>query len=237
MIIWPAIDLLNGNCVRLTKGEYDTSKTYNEDPVAQAEIFANAGLDHLHIVDLDGAKSGETENFELIKKMVQHSGMKVQVGGGIRDKVRIERYLAAGVSRVILGSSAVKSPEFLADCVTHFGPDKIVLGLDVRDRKIAIHGWTEESEWDLVDFLKRYTGINVLMTDIGQDGTLSGLSLELYKEVMKSFLNLNFIASGGVASLDDITGAQAIGMQDVIVGKAIYENKILLEDLVKLKDE
>lgn len=236
MIIWPAIDLLNGNCVRLTKGEYDTSKIYNPDPVAQAQAFAASGLDHLHIVDLDGAKSGDTENFDLIKNMVAASGVKIQVGGGIRDKARIEKYLAAGVNRVILGSSAVKDPAFLKTCVSEFGPEKIVLGLDVRDRKIAIHGWTEESAWDLGDFLDQYTGENVLMTDIGQDGTLSGLSLDLYKGMMAQFPLLKFIASGGVSNIDDVHEAQKIGMSEVIVGKAIYEGKIKLENLVEIQN-
>lgn len=231
MNIYPAIDIIDGKCVRLTEGDYDQKTIYADDPVQMAKQFQETGMTYLHVVDLDGAKSGIAENSRLIKNIVQNCELKVEVGGGIRDIETVKDYLDTGADRVILGSRAVKDPEFLQTCLDQFGAEKIVFGLDLKDQKVAVSGWQEVEEIPVEEFLANYQGKHVLVTDVAKDGRLEGPNFSLYINLMQAFPDLNFIASGGVARLEDIQKLQEIGIQDVIVGKAIYEGKITLSDL------
>jgi len=232
--IFPAIDILNKKCVRLKKGNFEDQKIYSENPLEIAKKFENAGLEFLHIIDLDGAKQGKTINFDIIKNIISNTNLKIQIGGGIRDVDTAKIYLDIGVYRVILGSVAVQNPFMLLECLREFGSKKIVLGLDLNQEKVAISGWLENTNIFAKDFLEKFSGKNVLMTDISKDGMLQGPNFSLYQKYLQKFPNLNFIASGGVSTLDDIKKLLKLGISDIIVGKAIYEEKILLEDLKNL---
>ena len=232
--IFPAIDILNKKCVRLKKGNFEDQKIYSENPLEIAKKFENAGLEFLHIIDLDGAKQGKTINFDIIKNIISNTNLKIQIGGGIRDVDTAKIYLDIGVYRVILGSVAVQNPFMLLECLREFGSKKIVLGLDLNQEKVAISGWLENTNIFAKDFLEKFSGKNVLMTDISKDGMLQGPNFSLYQKYLQKFPNLNFIASGGVSTLDYIKKLLKLGISDIIVGKAIYEEKILLEDLKNL---
>ena len=230
----PAIDLIGGKCVRLTKGEYDSKKIYNEDPVAQAKEFEKLGFKRLHVVDLDGAKSKHIVNDAVLKAITDNTSLTVDFGGGIKTADDIEKAFKAGARMVTLGSIAVTNPKLCLEWIEKYGAEKIVLGADVRNGKISINGWKEDSEEDLMPFLRKYVakGVrNVLCTEISKDGTLEGPAIELYKEIMTEFPDLHLIASGGVGSNDDIIALDKAGIPAVVFGKAYYEGKIMVGEL------
>lgn len=235
MNIFPAIDIISGKAVRLTKGDYSTQKTYSDTPVKVAEDFYKLGATHLHVVDLDGAKTGKTENYTLISDIVKATSMFVEVGGGVRDMERIEKYLSVGVKRVILGTSAVKEPKFRREAVKVFG-EAIAVGVDTLNGTIATNGWLKDSGVSGVDFCKmlRDEGVkNVIYTDISRDGTLSGTNLDVYKTLC-DIEGLSVTASGGVTFIDEIAKLKAMGVYGAIVGKAIYEGKLDLKEVLKV---
>jgi phosphoribosylformimino-5-aminoimidazole carboxamide ribotide isomerase len=235
MRIIPAIDIIEGKCVRLTQGDYRQKKIYNEDPVAVARSFEDAGLTHLHVVDLDGAKNGKVVNWNVIEKIVKDTNLSVDFGGGIKTTEEIKNLLTLGIQQVNLGSIAVKQPEKIVEWLNQFGAERIILSADVKGDNIAINGWQENAGIEFTVFLKDYLqrGIQyVTCTDISTDGMLTGPNVNLYKKIILNFPNLNLIASGGVSNLDDLKELKRIGVDGVIVGKAIYEGKIRLEELV-----
>lgn len=225
----PAIDIIGGKCVRLTKGDYGQKKVYNDDPVAQAREFESYGFKRLHVVDLDGAKAKHIVNDAVLKGITSATNLTVDFGGGIKTEEDIEKAFASGASMVTIGSVAVKEPELFLDWLKRYGADKLILGADVRNGKISINGWKEDSDEELLPFLEKYVkaGVkNVLCTEISKDGTLAGPAIELYKKVMAAYPHLNLIASGGVGSTDDIKALDAAGIPSVVFGKAWYEGKI-----------
>ncbi len=237
MIIIPAIDLIDGKCVRLTKGEYDTKKVYSDDPLEMAKRFESHGFKRLHLVDLDGAKAGKVVNLEVLETICAYTSLKVDFGGGIKSDQDLERVLNAGADQVTIGSLAVKDPEKLKGWIAKYGPDRIILGADVKDRNIAVSGWLETSNLDLFDFIDRYyqLGIrHVLCTDISKDGMLQGPAFELYNEIMTGYPDLKLIASGGVSGIEDIKQLKENEIPSVVIGKAIYEGRIELNELLQL---
>jgi len=230
----PAIDIIDGKCVRLTKGDYDQKKVYNDDPVEVAKQFESLGFRRLHVVDLDGAKSKHIVNVDVLKAITSSTNLIVDFGGGIKTDNDIELAFANGASLVTIGSIAVTQPELFASWLEKYGADRIILGADVRNGKISINGWKEDSAEDLLPFLKYYINkgvINVLCTEISKDGMLEGPATELYKEVMAEYPNLNLIASGGISSNEDIKELNRYGIPSVVFGKAIYEGKIDMKEL------
>lgn len=225
----PAIDLIDGKCVRLTKGDYDQKKVYNEDPVAQAKEFEKMGFKRLHIVDLDGAKSHHIVNEKVLKAVTEATNLIVDFGGGIKTEDDIEKAFDAGAAMVTVGSVAVTNPKLFLGWLEKYGADKIILGADVRNGKISINGWKEDSDECLTDFLRTYVdhGIkNVLCTEISKDGTLAGPAVELYKDIMKAYPDMHLIASGGVSSTEDILQLDKDNIPAVVFGKAYYEGRI-----------
>lgn len=230
----PAIDIIDGKCVRLTKGDYDQKKVYNDDPVEVAKQFESLGFRRLHVVDLDGAKSKHIVNVDVLKAITSATNLIVDFGGGIKTDNDIELAFANGASLVTIGSIAVTQPELFASWLEKYGADRIILGADVRNGKISINGWKEDSSEDLLPFLKYYINkgvVNVLCTEISKDGMLEGPATELYKEVMAEYPNLNLIASGGISSNEDIKELNRYGIPSVVFGKAIYEGKIDMKEL------
>lgn len=230
----PAIDIIDGKCVRLTKGDYDRKKVYNEDPVAVAVEFERLGFKRLHVVDLDGAKSRHIVNDAVLRAITSATSLIVDFGGGIKTAEDIEKAFDAGAAMVTLGSIAVTNRELCAEWIRKYGAERIILGADVRNGKISINGWKEDSEEELIPFLRKYTeqGIrNVLCTEISKDGTLQGPATELYRQVMQEFPDMHLIASGGVSSNDDIDDLERNGIPAVVFGKAFYEGRI---DVTKL---
>ena len=230
----PAIDIIGGQCVRLTKGDYDTKKVYNEDPVSVAKEFEQYGIKRLHVVDLDGARSKHIVNDAVLRRITAETNLVVDFGGGIKTDEDIEKAIDAGASMVTIGSIAVTDPERSFEWIHRYGAERIVLGADVRNGKISINGWKEDSEEDLIPFLKKYLdeGVhNVLCTEISKDGMLQGPAIELYKEVMKAYPTCHLIASGGVSSKQDIEDLEKAGIPAVVFGKAIYEGRIKLSEL------
>ena len=234
MRIIPAIDIIDGKCVRLVQGDYTQKTIYNENPLDVAQSFEDAGLTHLHLVDLDGAKAGKVVSWQVIEKITRGTSLKVDFGGGIKTTDEVSRLLEIGVSQVNLGSIAVKQPEKITEWIEQFGADKIILSADVKDEVISLDGWQQSSTINIVTFLRDYIqrGIeHVTCTDIRTDGMLTGPNIELYKKILLSFPQLHLIASGGVGSLEDLHELKLIGADGVIVGKAIYEGRISLQDL------
>lgn len=230
----PAIDIIDGKCVRLTKGNYSSKTVYNEDPVAQAREFERLGFKRLHVVDLDGAKASHIVNEEILRNITDATSLKVDFGGGIKTKLDIEKAFACGAAMVTIGSIAVKQPQLFLDWLKYYGSEKLILGADVHNGYISINGWKEDSKEELMPFLEKYVNAgvtNVLCTEISKDGTLSGPAIELYKNIMKHYPQLNLIASGGVGSNDDIRLLNNAGIPSVVFGKAWYEGKINLEML------
>ena len=230
----PAIDLIGGKCVRLTKGEYDSKKVYNEDPVAQAREFEALGFKRLHVVDLDGAKSRHIVNDGVLRSITANTSLKVDFGGGIKTTADIEKAFDAGASMVTVGSVAVTHPELCEQWLTQYGAEKIILGADVRNGRISINGWKETSEEELVPFLRKYVemGIkNVLCTEISKDGTLAGPAIDLYEQIMRQYPHLHLIASGGVSCNEDFISLNSKGIPAVVFGKAYYEGRINIERL------
>lgn len=230
----PAIDIIDGKCVRLTKGDYNNKKIYNENPITVAQEFEKQGFRRLHIVDLDGAKSNHIVNVDVLKRITSETNLIVDFGGGIKTDNDIELAFQNGASMVTIGSIAVTQPELFVSWIDKYGPERIILGADVRNGKISINGWKEDSTEELLPFLKYYIdkGINkVLCTDISKDGMLQGTAIELYKSVMREYPSLQLIASGGVSCLSDIIELEKNGIPAVVFGKAIYEGKINLNEL------
>lgn len=232
----PAIDIIAGKCVRLTKGDYDQKTEYGE-PLEMAREFERIGFKRLHMVDLDGAKSKHIVNSKVLTQVTSETSLEVDFGGGIKTHTDIEAAFDAGAQMVTVGSIAVTQPNLFTWWLQKYGPDRMILGADVRNGKISINGWKEDSEEDLLPFLKKYVAAgvkNVLCTEISKDGTLGGPAFELYADVMKKYPDLHLIASGGVSCIEDIKALEAIGVPAVVFGKAIYEGKIDLRELIKL---
>lgn len=230
----PAIDLIEGKCVRLTKGEYDSKKIYNEDPVSQAKEFEALGFKRLHVVDLDGAKSKHIVNDAVLRSITSNTGLTVDFGGGIKTEEDIEKAFNAGAAMVTLGSVAVTNPDLCAKWIKKYGAEKIILGADVRNGKISINGWKEDSDEDLIPFLKKYVEMgvkNVLCTEISKDGTLAGPAIDLYVRIMQEYPGLHLVASGGVSCNEDIIELNAKNIPAVVFGKAYYEGKIDVDQL------
>lgn len=239
MQIIPAIDVIDGKCVRLSKGDYDTKKVYNEDPLEVARQFEDWGIKRIHVVDLDGAKAGHIVNHRLLDRICEHTSLIVDFGGGLKSTSDLRVAFECGAAMVTGGSIAVKNPTEFESWIEAYGPDKIILGADAKDRKIAVTGWTETSTQDLIPFVAEYRakGLNkVICTDISRDGMLQGPAVDLYKEMISSIDGLFLIASGGVGSAADIEALAQAGVPAVIVGKAIYEKRISCEDVIRLND-
>ena len=233
MKIIPAIDLLDGQVVRLFKGDYDQKNIYGNDPVRQAALFSEAGFDHLHIVDLNGARSGRFENLSHIRDIIRTLGISVQAGGGVRSLSDLEQLLEAGVSRVICSSMAVRNPEEWQTALERH-PDRLILGMDLKEGKVAYGGWLETAPGTIEEFLQPMIdqGLQeVLSTDISLDGTLSGPNVALYEELIDRFPEVRWIASGGVSEAEDLDRLKKTGVSAVVVGKAYYEGRITLEEL------
>lgn len=230
----PAIDIIGGQCVRLTKGDYDQKTVYRDSPAEVAKEFEQIGFKRLHVVDLDGAKSKHIVNSEVLRRVTTDTQLVVDFGGGVKTDEDIEKAFAAGASMVTIGSIAVTDPDLFMGWLEKYGAEHIILGADVRHGKISINGWKEDSAEDLLPFLKKYVdaGVkNVLCTEISKDGTLTGPAIELYQSIMAAYPGLHLIASGGVSSIDDIKALEAAGIPAVVFGKAIYEGKINLNEL------
>ena len=234
----PAIDIIDGQCVRLTKGDYDQKTVYRDSPAEVAKEFEQLGFKRLHVVDLDGAKSKHIVNDSVLRRITTETNLTVDFGGGIKTDEDIEKAFEAGAAMVTVGSIAVTQPDLFIGWLNKYGAERMILGADVRNGKISINGWKEDSTEDLLPFLEKYieAGVkNVLCTEISKDGTLQGPAIELYKEVMKEYLQLHLIASGGVSSKDDIEALERAGIPAVVFGKAIYEGRINLKELVTTK--
>lgn len=235
MKIFPAIDLFGGQAVRLYKGDYDQMTVYDPEPLNTVRKFEAAGATNLHLVDLEGAKTGQTTNLPTIEKLAANTGLFIEVGGGIRNMDTVRRYLEAGASRVILGTAAVTDPDFLAASVAAYG-DKIAVGADLKDGKVAIKGWLETSQegWEAFFDKMQALGVStIICTDISKDGAMQGTNRELYKLLAQKY-TMNIIASGGVSSLEDIQALKAAGVHGAIIGKAYYTGAIDLAQAVKL---
>jgi len=234
MQIIPAIDIIEGKCVRLTEGDYAQKKIYNEDPLEVAKAFEGIGLMRLHLVDLDGAKAGQVVNWKVLEKIANNTELKIDFGGGIKTEAILKTVLDTGATYATIGSLAVKNELLFQEWIARFGASTFMLGADVFEEKIAIGGWLEKTEISVFDFMKSYIdkGVKqIFCTDIKKDGKLQGPSIELYQKIIEQFPNLHLIASGGVSSLDDLIELEEIGCSAAIVGKAIYENKITISEL------
>ena len=235
----PAIDIIGGQCVRLTKGDYDQKTVYGE-PLDMALEFERIGFQRLHVVDLDGAKSKHIVNEEVLRRITTETQLVVDFGGGIKTDEDLKKAFAAGAKMVTVGSIAVTQPQLFMQWLEKYGADRMILGADVRHGKISINGWKEDSSEDLLPFLRKYidAGVkNVLCTEISKDGTLAGPAIDLYKEVMEAYPELHLIASGGVSSKQDIKALDAAGIPAVVFGKAIYEGRIDLRELKELEED
>lgn len=232
----PALDIIDGRCVRLTKGDYEQVKVYNEHPVDIAKSFEELGVKRLHIVDLDGAKSCHVVNIDILEKIAATTDLSVDYGGGIKSDDDIKAVFEHGADMATIGSVAITNQELFLKWLDLYGGNHIILGADVRDGKVSINGWKEDSNTDIFSFLNQYQGYgvkNILCTDISRDGTLEGPSFELYGEIRRRFPDLYLIASGGVAEVADVMKLEAMSVQSVILGKSIYEGRIDLEKLLK----
>ena len=233
MRIIPAIDIIDGKCVRLSKGDYDTKKIYNENPVEVAKEFEDFGIQYLHLVDLDGAKAKKIINQKVIENIAKNTNLIIDFGGGIRSEEDLQKAFDSGAKKVTLGSIAVVNPELCLAWLEKFGAEKLILGADCLDRKIKTSGWLENSETDVVDFIKEYQkkGFKeVVCTDTSKDGMLQGPSTALYQEIIENS-TIELIASGGISNIEDVQKMKEIGCAGTIIGKAIYEGRISLEDL------
>ncbi|HYG02845.1 MAG TPA: 1-(5-phosphoribosyl)-5-[(5-phosphoribosylamino)methylideneamino]imidazole-4-carboxamide isomerase [Chryseosolibacter sp.] len=237
MKIIPAIDIIKGKCVRLTQGDYSQAKIYNDDPLAVALDFEQAGIKYLHLVDLDGAKAGKVVNWNTIQNIAGNTSLNIDFGGGVKTNAEMQRLLSLGVKQINVGSIAVKNPTLVFEWLSNYGPDCILLSADVKDEIIVYHGWQQTSENDIYFFIQTFSekGLqNVVCTDIGTDGMMRGPNLALYKKLIEEFPEMNIIASGGVSCMDDVRSLNTIGIHGVIIGKAIYEKKIKLSELVRI---
>jgi len=234
MRIIPAIDIIEGKCVRLSKGDYNTKKIYNEDPLEVAKSFEAHGIEYLHLVDLDGAKSKHIVNHNILETIASKTKLKVDFGGGLKTDKDLQIAFESGANQITGGSIAVKNPEIFQNWLQKFGNEKIILGADAMNRKIAISGWLEDSDKDIIPFIQNYedNGVKyVICTDISKDGMLEGPSFDLYEEILSETNNINLIASGGISKFDELPKLAELGCEGVIIGKAIYENRISLKQL------
>jgi phosphoribosylformimino-5-aminoimidazole carboxamide ribotide isomerase len=234
MEIIPAIDLINGKCVRLTEGDYSRKTEYAQSPLEIAKQYQDHGIKRLHLVDLDGAKQGKVINWQIAEQLALHTDLVIDFGGGVKTAAEVERIIDLGIEYVVVGSVAAKQPELFADWIVRFGPDRFMLGADVRNEMIMVSGWLEKSSLSLMPFLETQInqGIsNVFCTDISKDGKLEGPAVDLYRKIKLAFPAFNLIASGGVSSMDDIHALAKAGCNGVIIGKAIYEGRISIQDL------
>ena len=235
MLIFPAIDLFEGKAVRLLKGEYDQMTVYNEDPLSVARDFAACGATCLHLVDLEGAKSGTTPNIDTIRRLAAETDLFTEVGGGIRNMDTVRAYLSAGVDRAILGTAALQDEAFLTEALAEYG-DRIAVGVDIRDGKVAIRGWVETSETDAMEFMAKLEQLGVrtvICTDISRDGAMAGTNHDLYAELMNRF-HMNVIASGGVSAIEDVRRLAAKNLYGAIIGRAYYTGAIALRDAIEV---
>jgi len=233
MKIIPAIDILEGKCVRLTKGDYSTKKIYNEDPLEVAKSFEDNGIKFLHLVDLDGAKSNQIINYKVLEKLASNTSLHIDFGGGLKSDKDVEIAFESGAKQITGGSVAAKNRTVFEGWIKRFGVERVILGADCKNRMIATDGWLEESNMDIIEFIRSFEqiGINdVISTDISKDGMLEGPSISLYKEILQK-TNIKLIASGGVSRYEDLFALQEIGCSGAIVGKAIYEGHITLKQL------
>jgi len=232
----PAIDLIDGKCVRLTKGDYDTKKIYNEDPLDVAKQFEDHGIQYLHVVDLDGARLGHIVNYRTLEHIASRTSLIIDFGGGIKEEGDLEIAFNSGARMITGGSIAVTAPDKFATWITKYSSKKIILGADCNNKKIAIHGWKETTDKDLIPFIQGYYGqgiTKVICTDIQRDGMLQGPSIGLYKEIKKNVPLIYLIASGGVSSIEDIEKLNEAGIPAVIFGKALYEGRLQIKDLLR----
>ena len=238
MIIIPAIDIINGKAVRLTQGDYSQKKEYADDPVQVAKQFEAAGIRHLHVVDLDGAKASKPVNLGVAGRIASETNLKVDFGGGVKSNGSIDQVFETGIRQVTAGSIAVKNKDLVKTWIDRFGAEKIIIGADVKNEKVAINGWQEDSGLDLFEFLAEYVAFGAkycVCTDVSKDGLLQGPSFELYARIINEFPGLKLIASGGVASLADLEELAEMDLYGTIVGKAYYEGRISLEELSEFK--
>lgn len=234
MIIIPAIDIIDGKCVRLTKGDFSQQKVYNENPVEVAKQFEDAGIIRLHVVDLDGAKAGRIINLKTLEQIAAATKLQIDFGGGVKTINDVSNVFGAGAAMVTLGSIAVKHPELLEEWLMEFGTDKFLIGADVLNGAVKISGWLEDGKIGIFEFIGKMLGLgatNIFCTDISKDGAMEGPSVELYKQIMEEHPEIKLIASGGVSNLDDVLLLKEIGCTGAIIGKAIYEGKVPLNPL------
>lgn len=236
MYIIPAIDIIDGKCVRLTQGDYQQMKVYDENPLEVAKRFEQAGIQRLHLVDLDGAKAKHVVNYNTLEKIATRTNLQIDFGGGLKSNEDLRIAFECGAHQITGGTIAVKNPELFNQWLQNYGAEKIILGSDFKKGKIAISGWQEESELELFEFLKTYTDRGVkysICTDVSKDGLLQGSAVETYSEIIKQFSELHLIASGGVTNITEVERLKEIGCYGVIIGKAIYEGKISLNEIEK----
>ncbi len=240
MVLYPAIDLIGGQAVRLTQGEYDRVTVYESDPVKVACQFENQGAQYLHLVDLDGARDGTLSNLDTLRRILSATSLKAEVGGGIRDEARIATYLEAGASRVILGSVALKDPAFVGEMVKKYGAPRIVVGVDAKDGRVAVHGWKTVSQTSSLDFCSAMADLGVtqiVYTDIACDGALSGTNLEIYRTLRTALPQVDFTASGGITYYEELKVLSEMGLYGAILGKALYTGALDLEKALKITKE
>lgn len=238
MRIIPAIDIIDGKCVRLSQGDYAQKKVYNKNPLEVAKSFEGAGIQYLHLVDLDGAKAGKVVNWKVIESIANHTGLAVDFGGGIKTDDEISTLFSSGIKQVNLGSIAVKNPELVEKWIASHGTDKIILSADVRNELVSISGWLEDSGLSIMEFIRSYLakGISyITCTDISTDGMLTGPNLQLYEKILVEFPDLRLIASGGVSNMNDLHQLKSLNLNGVIIGKAIYEGRIGIDELGTLR--
>lgn len=239
MEIIPAIDIIDGKCVRLTEGDYSSKTEYAFSPLKMAKQYEEIGFKRVHLVDLDGAKAGSVINWKIVEEIASETNLSIDFGGGVKTMAEVKRILDLGVTYVTVGSIAAKQPNEFRNWLEIFGAEKFFLGADVRDQKIMTAGWLERTDIDLSEFIEQYMNLGVnhfFCTDISKDGQLMGPSTALYKQMIESFPDINLVASGGVSSLSDLIELKEIGCSGAIVGKAIYEGKIALQDLAMFEE-
>lgn len=238
MRIIPAIDIMNGRCVRLTQGNFGKMKVYDEDPVEMAERFENANIENIHVVDLEGAQKGAVTNWETLEKIRANTALRIDFGGGVKTTEDVEQLLELSVERINVGSVAVKEPDKFKEWIDQFGADNFILSTDVKGDEVKVNGWQDDGNVTIFDIIDQYQKLgiqHVTCTDISADGMLEGPNFDLYAKLMKRYPKMKLIASGGVSSMDDLKKLKTIGVFGVIIGKAIYEGKLTLEELGAFK--
>ncbi len=238
MRIIPAIDIIDGKLVRLTQGDFSQETVYSDNPLEVAKSFEDAGLEFLHLVDLDGARAGKVVNLAILESICKETSLKVDFGGGVKTSDELKKVLEAGASQVTGGSIAVKNPEEFGSWLEQFGPEKIILGCDVKNGKVAVSGWLEESELSVFELIEQFPGIKyIICTDVSQDGTLAGSNTKLYQKITEKYPEISLIASGGVGGLSDLEDLVPTGVEGVVLGKAIYEGRISIPELASFSNK